>query len=290
MAAAGEARCNTPVEHMGLLDLAVVVSEHWRRLLWVPFLAAVLALGLTLLSGRQYESSAWLRLKETSAMVFTSFDVLAPVVDKTPWIREGASGQEHRLLALRDHLKVEYLKAEGVLVLRGYADQPAQAQALLEALVESYRSFSTPKGDELQRLQDELALNRAALQRLDRTMEGLTQSLARRDQAPAASSQAQAYGVLAEQRNDKALVVEELEARLLGLAPDAWVQRPTLPESPVPSGALKRGLVTYAVVLFLMLLVLMGRHALSALAQDPQSRAKIERIRKAFGRAGAPNP
>ena len=268
---------------ISLLDLLVVITENIKLLILGPIAIALIALALTFVMPQRFESESWLRLEESAVPAFTSADVLAPLLAKAPWIAAEAGGGENALKALRENVKASFNKKDGLLRLKTEAPSPEQAQQLNQALIESSRVFSLPKGRKLEEIEQQIKLNQASLQELEPVIQRIAQNIDKVTPGTEGDNVARAYINLIELKGTRERTLQDLNRKLLEFGEEMIAQSPRLPERPISQ---KRGLVTILAGLasgMALLLFVFIRSGWRSATQNPEDASKIQRIRQSLG-------
>lgn len=176
------------------------------------------------------------------------------------------------------------ISKDGLLRLQAIANTPAQAQAIANAVIDSWLKSTVPVGHDREDLEKRLAHSQASLESLRSLTPKQTSSGAVRFERP----------LIRSEHVTSLLALDELQTRyfselldiqrsLQGLSRDVIKQPPTLPTEPVsPKKDLIVALTALGSALFLLLWVFMQQSWKHA-AQDPQTAAKQAKLLSAIG-------
>ena len=255
-----------------LLDLLVVVAENLKLLILGPFAVGLLALGIAFTWPQSYVSQAILVLPTPTeaATMMVSPIVLDRVVEsmKLP------KGQP-----IVNEIKATVGK-DGLLRLDVSAPSAIQAQAIANAVIDSWLISTMPSGDERADLEKRLSYAKPKLDSTTRFLEHFTS----KDSASRPLDQGAATLVVAGELQARYLSeVLSTSRSLKGLSRDIVMQPPTLPTEHVST---KKGLFATLSALaagFALLLWVFMRQAWRNAALDPQFAPKLARLRAALG-------
>lgn len=285
---------------IGLLDQLIVVAENIRLLVLVPLAVGLLALGVAFAVPKSYVSQAVLSMpmpmQPTTAMpppmttatpaqtalMMVSPQVLDAVIAALNLSEGGAVEVAREKLV--GQVKVAAGK-DGMVRLDVTAPSPVQAQAIANAVVDSWLKSAVPGEQERAMLEKRLAHATSALDSVNRIMTRLADS-----DAPAQKKFA-GVGEL----GSSLITVADLQARYLGEVfvitrqlkglsrEDILKQAPTLPADAV--GPRKSVIVVLSMLTsgFVLLLWVFMRQAWRNVAQDPLGAQKQARLRAALG-------
>ncbi len=268
---------------LDLLDFFVVVAENLRLLIIGPIAAALVAFGIMLTMPKTYESESWLRLEPNAAPQITSADILLPLLERAPWVTERASGHDAALKALRSHIDASFDTKNNLLTLRVRAPSPEQAQQLSHALLDAYRTYSLPKGRDLEQIEQEIESTKASLESMKSVAERLALNIDKVTPGTEGDNVARAYIHLSEQVTARSKRLNDLRLKLLGFDKEVFAQSPSLPDHPVNTRAPLVAILAGLASGFVLLLFVLARHAWHCAAQGGESASKIARIRQGLG-------
>jgi uncharacterized protein involved in exopolysaccharide biosynthesis len=270
---------------VSLLDLLVVVAENLKLLILGPLLVGLLALGVGFALPQSYTSQAILALPMPTPTQAAAMMVSPVVLDPAIVALQLSAGRpiEEARKELVRQIKATVGK-DGLLRLDVSANTPTQAQAIANAVIDSWLKSTVPGEQDRADLEKRLAYARGALAAVNRLLERLTAEGAAHLNQPLTRGEA----------GTSLMAVGELQARyfaevqtiprtLQGLSRDVVKQPPTLPTEPV---APKKSLMAVLAALgsgFALLLFVFIRSAWKSAAQDPQAAPKLARQRALLG-------
>ena len=270
---------------ISLLDLLVVVAENLKLLILGPFAAGLLALGIAFTLPQSYVSQAILALPTPTPTQAATMMVSSIVLDRVVESMKLSTGQPIQLASntLANQIKATVGK-DGLLHLDVSAPSAIQAQAIANAVIDSWLISTVPSGDDRADLEKRLSYAKLAFDSTTRFVEHFTpKDSASLNNAP-----------LLDQGSPPTIMAVELQARYLsevlstsrslkGLSRDIVMQPPTLPTEHVPT---KKGLFATLSALaagFALLLWVFMRQAWRNAVLDPQAAPKLARLRAALG-------
>jgi len=294
----GDSRMDMDMEEkeVSLLDLLLPVAENLKLLILGPIVVGLLALGVSYTLPQSFTSQAILALPTPTptpapaqaAAMMASPIVLDPVIESLN-LSKGQPIQVART-GLASQIKATVGK-DGLLRLDVSANTPTQAQAITNAVIDTWLKSTVPAEQERADLEKRLAYAKVGLASVDRLLERLTAEGAANLNKPLTRGEA----------GTSIVAVGELQARyfgevlsiprtLQGLSRDVVVkQSPTLPTEPV---APKKSLIAVLAALgsgFALLLWVFMRQAWKNAAQDPQAAEKQAKLLAAIGFNGRPH-
>jgi LPS O-antigen subunit length determinant protein (WzzB/FepE family) len=270
-------------DEIDLLDLLVTVADNIKLLVLGPIVVGLAALGISFALPQTYESTAWLGLGEAAAVQMLSRDVLEPVLKNQPHLSAKYATTEQALEAMKKLVQPQFNKKDGLLRLTTIAATPQEAHSLNLMLLEQYRQFSLPKGRALERIQEDIVLQTNAIKELRQVLARLALIIDRVTPSTEGDNVARAYINLSEQLVGREKALADLQRSLQPFGPEAIVQQATLPERATKP---KKSLIAVMAALatgFTLLLFVFLRQALRNSGSNPESAAKLARIRRAFG-------
>ena len=268
---------------ISLLDLLVVVAENLKLLILWPFAAGLLALGIAFTLPQSYVSQAILAVPTPTqaAAIMVSAIVLDRVVESLKL----SKGQPIQVTSktLANEIKATVGK-DGLLRLDVSAPSAIQAQAIANAVIDSWLISTVPGEDDRADLEKQLSYAKLGFDSTTRFVEHFTP----KDSASLNNP------LLLDQGAATIVAVGELQARYLsemlstsrslkGLSRNVVTQQPTLPTEHVPR---KTGLFATLSALgagFALLLWVFMRQAWRNTVLDPQAAPKLARLRAALG-------
>ncbi len=282
---------NEDADEVSLLDLLLVVADNLKLLILGPLLIGLLALGGAYLLPQKYISQAILALPtatatqtqtpQQAAAMLASPLVLDPVIESLQ-LAQGDSMQVARV-RVADQIKATVGK-DSLLRLEVTASAPAQAQALANAVIDTWLKSTVPGEKNRADLEKRLSYARNSLAAVTRLITGLDAG------GGAYLNQPQTRG----EAGTTLVALGELQARYLGevlsiprelegLSRDVVKQPPTLPTEPASN---KKALIAIGAALaggFVLLLWAFMRNAWRNAAHDPALAEKQSRLAAAFG-------
>ena len=282
-----------PEAEVSLLDLLVVVAENIKLLVIGPLLAGLVALGVAFVLPQSYVSQAILLVPSPSspsslnavqsAAVMVSPLVLDPLVVQDPKLKDKPIEEARRELAKQ--IKAAVDKKDGLLRLDVTADQPAAAQALANAVIDTWLKTTLPTGQDREDLEKRLSYASKALDSVTALVEKLSVDGALSLGKPLTRGEAGTSLVgLGELQTRYLSDVLAIPRALQGLSRDVVKQTPTLPTEPVSNKKALIAIMTTLATGFALLLFVFIRQAWRNAAQDPQAAPKLARLRAALGR------
>lgn len=260
-----------PDDEISLLDLMVVIAEHWLILVFVPLLAGLAAYGFVALQPHAWTASAEVGLPpaEVSRYLPGILDGAADMEHGLE-ITEGSSAERSRIdLTLDDPDAV----SDGLLLLTGQ----------LTAAVEE-GGIELPGASleaNLLDLEQEIALRDGIATRLAQALRDIETGLP--FDAMAYAQTASALNEMMAARDAQRLRYEELSVTGTEL-PTSLIEE--APSEPVPAGRTSPLVVSALAVLgtgFVLLVLIFIRNGWKNAAADAETQDKIDRIRRAFG-------
>jgi uncharacterized protein involved in exopolysaccharide biosynthesis len=282
-------------DEIDLLDLLVTVTENLKLLLLGPLLAGLLALGASFQLPSKYESTAIInpQIRSTNPQIKSTNPnpnlnlvvawsqaavVLDPVREATQFKPE--LDPDLARLALRKSIKASISKQDGLVTLTVTAETPELAQQIQKSLKDQIFKQFVPKGAVLARLQDRLRAEEEALAAGRQLQSDLALKI---KDGVATDAVINAYAGLVSSNSTKLQLIQSIEAQLQGLDADAVVQPANLPLRPVSNKKALIAVVTALATGFALLLFVFIRQAVRNAGANPESAAKLARIRQALG-------
>jgi capsular polysaccharide biosynthesis protein len=290
-------------DEVGLLDLLILVAENIKLLIAGSLLAGVIAAGLAYIAPKSYVSHASLTLPVPTvapalehvhavlkdqtplqaAELMTSPRVLDPLIQRLN-LNEARSIELARNEVLSRFRVTTDL--QGVLNLEVTGKTPEQAQALANAIIDSWLASTPPSPSQREELQKLLTYAESSLETSRRMIEKLS--------VEATTPAVDESGLEQTYVRATLMTAFELQARYLSETTEILrllqgysrevVKRP--PSLPVQSESLPIGLIALlgamAAALLLMLWIFLV-HAWRSAARDPRVAPKLLRLRSALG-------
>jgi hypothetical protein len=279
-------------DEIDLLDLLLTIAENIKLLIVGPLLAGMLALVGVWFWPATYESSFTLNALKTlthdgvetkfiQPQQISDIAVAKRTLDAAAQVLAAAKQPDlaQRILAGAATSSVPRNTPHVLVKLQAPTAQAAHdmAQTLLSATLQASR----PQGEELARVMQDLQKNLAALDNA-RTLETrLDQSI---KQGKGSDEElAKNYAALLPVISDQAILVDQQRARLAGLGENDIVAKPTVPPAPSKPRRTLVVLISILATSFALLLWVFVRKAFQGASINPESAAKIARIRQALG-------
>jgi capsular polysaccharide biosynthesis protein len=257
-------------DEISLVDLALTVAENLRLLIIGPIAAGLIALGVSSLLPKTFESVAILNVNdqhEKVASLATSAAVLDPVAEQLGLTKSATKDAARAELHGRVSMAVG--RKDGLLTLTAKGESGEEAQALANAVLAQLFVAVAPKGQDAVDLENSLALarslyanNQLVIERSSALM-GAAKSENAVNAVNAVNAGLQGYAELIALQQSLAIQIANDERSLRGLSDANLAQPPILPTQHV---APKRSLISVLAALatgFALLLFVFIRTALA---------------------------
>ena len=271
-------------DEIDLLDLLVTVAESWKLLIFVPLLVGALTAVGTTFFQLSYQSNAILRLTEEDVAILHSAPVLDPLLEPFGYLARADGVQEDAREALKKDLTSSVDKRTKLVTISAKASSPETAQQMSSQAVARLLEELTPKGLRKTSLVQSIEIHEEAVAAAKDSFEKLIEAspkgsvtLSNPDQTGSSIAALVAL-ILANKQK-----IQDLKQQLLPRGAEVFVQTSSLPQKPMPR---KRAITTVIAILasgFALLLFVFVRKALQNAGANPESAAKIVRIKQAFG-------
>jgi uncharacterized protein involved in exopolysaccharide biosynthesis len=280
-----ESTVSSTDDEIDLLDLLVTVAESWKLLVFVPVLVGIVAFtGATFLKPSFYQSSAILRLSEDQISVLHSAPVLDPLTESFGYLSEAQGIKEDAREALKKDLVGAVDKRSKLLTISAMSNSPEQAQKLNQQAVQLLLEELMPKGLAKTNILQLIEIRKQAVALAETSFEQLVSAYSKMgSNAPNAAQGSSSIASLVTLVLDGKNAIQGMEQQLIIRGSEVFVQPATLPQKEMPR---KRVMVAVMAVLasgFALLLFVFIRKALLNAGTNPESAAKIARIKKSFG-------
>lgn len=270
-------------DQISLLDILVTLAESWRLLVFGPFIAGVLAGGLTFLWPKTFESVAIVRMDEEEVALLHTAPVLDPLIEKFGLLAEAGGIVDDARQGVKARLIFTVDKRTKLATITAKGRTPDAAQALGSSAIVAVLKELQVKGQEKALLEKTIAINNRAIASSEDAVESIQHSLKR----AGASDQAQETAIknLAAINADiakRSQENEELRQKLEPKGAEVFVQEASLPQRKVSP---KRSLIVLLVILasgFALLIFVFMRKAWNSVVQKDEAMQKIALIKKAF--------
>jgi uncharacterized protein involved in exopolysaccharide biosynthesis len=268
------------IEEPGLLDMLVVLVENLKLLIIGPVLVGAIALGISFLLPKTFQSIAVIQADQGTASLMMTAPVLDPVIGALGLAKD--TSIEEARDDLRDDVKAVVGRTDKLLTLTVSARTPLQAQAIANALIQKAFEESRPKAGVLMRLKTQLGEAEARLRNAQDASAGVLKRLESNGSTATGVEMAKGYADLLSATGAAQSQISALEAQIEGLSPAQIVQPPTLPEKATrPKKVMIAAGATLATGLFLLLFIFV-RHAFRKSTVSTNTQAKLMRIRHAL--------
>ena len=267
-------------DEISLLDLALTVAENLRLLIIGPIAAGLIALGVSSLLPKTFESVAILNVidqPEKVASLATSAAVLDPVAEQiglTKLATKDAARAE-----LRGRVSMAVGRKDGLLTLTTKGESGEEAQALANVVLAQLFVAVSPKGQDAADLEKSLSLARSLYANNQLVIERSSALMGAAKSENAVNAGLQGYAQLIALQQSLVIQIANDERSLRGLTGSRLAQTPTLPTQHV---APKRSLISVLAALatgFALLLFVFIRKALANAAVGEDG----ERVRQIKG-------
>jgi hypothetical protein len=267
-------------DEISLLDLALTVAENLRLLILGPIAAGLIALGVSSLLPKTFESVAILNVidqPEKVASLATSASVLDPVAEQLGLTKSAT--KDAARAELRGRVSMAVGRKDGLLTLTTKGESGAEAQALANVVLAQLFAAVAPKGQDAADLEKSLSLARAQYANNQLVIERSSALMGAAKSENAVNAGLQGYAELIALQHSLAAKIANDERSLRGLTEDSLAQAPTLSTQQV---APKRSLISVSAALatgFTLLLFVFIRKALANAAVGEDG----ERVRQIKG-------
>ena len=267
-------------DEISLLDLALTVAENLRLLIIGPIAAGLIALGVSSLIPKTFESVAILNVidqPEKVVSLATSAAVLDPVAEQiglTKLATKDAARSE-----LRGRVSMAVGRKDGLLTLTTKGESGEEAQALANVVLAQLFVAVAPKGQDATDLEKSLSLARSLYANNQLVIERSSALMGAAKSENAVNAGLQGYAELIALQQSLTTQIANDERSLRGLTETSLAQNPTLPTEHV---APKRSLISVLTALatgFALLLFVFIRKALANAAVGEDG----ERVRQIKG-------
>jgi uncharacterized protein involved in exopolysaccharide biosynthesis len=278
-----------PDDEIDLLDLLVTVAENIKLLILGPLLAGVLAFGVVSVLPATYESGFTLQgqKKVGSLELFTPAQVnqlvTSPAVlaDAAKTLQSSGHGDWAALLQ-SGAVSTQVPRNTTHVQVTVKTQDPQAAQAVAQALLKASLVNSHVTGEAKAKIEAELQKDQQSLDQARKMEARLSQNLNDKDGMPDLKL-LQTYQSWIGTVGSIVGRIEANQNRLLGLEDADVVAQPSLPSAPT-SPKLKSVLaISVLATGFALLLFVFVRQALRNAGKNPESAAKLARIRQALG-------
>jgi LPS O-antigen subunit length determinant protein (WzzB/FepE family) len=280
-----ESTLSSTDDEIDLLDLLVTVAESWKLLVFVPVLVGMVAFtGATFLKPSFYQSSAILRFSEDQVSVLHSAPVLNPLTESFGYLSEAQGIREDAREALKKDLLGAVDKQSKLVTITAMSSSPEQAQKLNQQAVQLLLEELTPKGLAKANILQLIEFRKQAIAAAETSFKQLVPATSKGGSGVVDAEQTSAsISSLVTLMLDNKNAIQVMEQLLVVQGSEVFVQPATLPQKEMPR---KRAMVAAMAVLasgFALLFFVFIRKALLNAGTNPESAAKIARIKQSFG-------
>jgi LPS O-antigen subunit length determinant protein (WzzB/FepE family) len=277
---------------ISILDILVVLAENLRLIILVPLIVGLIALGVTYLIPKTYQSTALLRTNDGVQGVqgvqggpvdFTSVDVLEQILKQQPEITTQGLSHEKTLQALFKRIQVTAKKQDSYITVAAQGSTPEKSQLLCRQVIESFRNFSLPHGQQLDAIKEEIKNTEDSIRDLSLVAKKISTNMDKVTPGTEGDNVARAYVTIIEKLNFQKQNLFKLKQRLVGFGAEVFIQEPTLPEKPIKPKKAQIAIMATLAAGFLTILFVFVRAAFRNLSGDAESSEKLARIRKGIG-------
>jgi len=264
-------------DEISLLDLALTVAENLRLLIVGPIAAGLIALGVSSLLPKTFESVAILNVidqPEQVASLAKSAAVLDPVAEQLGLTKSATKDAARAKLS--GWVSMSVGRKDDLLTLTTKGKSGEEAQALANVVLAQLFAALTPKGQDATDLEKNLSLARVLYANNQLVIERSSALIGAARSENVVNAGLQGYAQLIALQQSLAIQIANDERSLRGLTEANLAQTPTLPTEHV---APKRSLISVLAALatgFALLLFVFIRKALASAAAGEDG----ERVRQ----------
>ena len=270
---------NVEDDEISLLDLALTVAENLRLLIIGPIAAGLIALGVSSLLPKTFESVAILNVidqPEKVASLATSAAVLDPVAEQIGLTKSAT--KDAARAELRRRVSMAVGRKDGLLTLTAKGESGEEAQALANLVLTHLSLAAAPKGQDAANLEKSLSLARSLYDSNQLVIERSSDLMGAAKSENAVLAGLQGFAEIITLQQNLATQIANHERSLRGLTEASLAQKPTLPTQHV---APKRALISVLAILaagFALLLFVFIRKALvnAAVGEDGERVRQIK--------------
>jgi capsular polysaccharide biosynthesis protein len=269
-------------DEISLLDLALTVAENLRLLIIGPIAAGLIALGVSSLLPKTFESVAILNVAdqpEKVASLATSVAVLDPVAEQLGLTKSAT--RDAARVALRGRISAAVGRNDGLLTLTTEGKSGEEAQALANAVLAQLFVVVAPKGQDAIDLEKSLSLARSLYANNQLVIErsSALMGAARSENAVnAVNAGLQGYAELIALQQSLATKIAQDERSLRGLSDANLAQPPTMSLQHVAPKRSQTSVLAALATGFALLLFVFIRKALAnaAVGEDGERVSQIK--------------
>lgn len=271
---------------LDILDTAVTLAEAWRVLLIVPFMAAVLTVGILFFMKPQYVSNAAV-LMTLPPDVLTSRATLDAVVTKLGL--QETYGPEMDVAADAVRRRITLTKSPSrdgdpatLVTIEAKFPSPELSHNVLESMLDEVRKQSVPRLSERERLESKISTLKSAISAL----QDYSGTLQKAEGSPGTPLEEEAFArSLSTIVNTIVAKQDDLrfaEAALTGMGPEAIVSEPTIPDRPASKGTAVFSIIAAVTAGLGTLAFIFIRAAFRRAGTTSVGSQKLHKIRTAF--------
>lgn len=265
-----------PDDEIDLLDLLVTVAENIKLLILGPMLAGAMAFVAVSLwpVAPVYQASFEINVDKKKGSLMTADEVIKLFTDKevlagaVKSLQASGQGPWDQLL-LPGAVVAETLPKTSRVRVRVQAQDPQAVQAMAQALLAAGVGNSRPADQELQTLQHAVQQDQVVLQKLQFML--------------SSTDVAHTYLNLVNATSRLTKAIVDNQRTMNGLSEKDILARPGLPQVEENSKSSKLPILVFLFTGFVLLLGVFVRKAFQSAVLNPESAAKITRIRQALG-------
>jgi uncharacterized protein involved in exopolysaccharide biosynthesis len=240
---------------------------------------------------KTYESTVWLRpvafqtgqTGQDMVAVLSStdtFHALAMALKGDQWLDQ--KGKNIASNKLQNSIKVNFNAKQNYIEIVVSAETPEQARSLCVSFIEVAQEIMKPKGFLAEQLQEKIKLDRKSLEDIKAMGQLQIQtSKITNKQSEGGSSKEISYLLLKQIEIEERLL--QLNYQLKGVGSEIILQQPSLPARPVGSKKFQITIIAAAMSMLFFLFIAFIRTSIKSLNEDPESAAKLARIRHSLG-------
>lgn len=270
-------------DEISLLDILVTLAESWKLLVFGPLIASLLAVALSFLWPKTFESVAIVRLTEAELALLNSAPVLDPLVEKFGLLAEFDGIQEDARQYLAKKVVGKFDKKTNLATIVAAANTPERAQEMSKQIIDSLLNELLPKGKNKDQIEQKIINNESVVSSNKDALDQLQKQMGKPGGGDAALEVAMKYyASLTADVASKELENIELRKSLLIKGDEMFVQKPSLPQRKTSPKRSLVALFAAAVAGFILLVLVFVRKAWAAAKHNESSAKKIQLINKAL--------
>lgn len=279
-------------DEIDLLDLLVTVAENIKLLVIGPLVVGFTVWGYFLAGPTSYQASFTLQGQKNVLIDGTSIELLTPAQVSQLVISPSTLKVAAKELETSGHPSLANLVHQGLAVAQVprntthvqvilHSTSAAHAQTLAQALLTAILQQSQPHDSALERLQARISEDQTALNQARVFEQRLAKALA--DTPVPNPELLRSYGTLQSTIGSLISRINQNQARLQGLQDTDVLIAPSTTKHPTRKKQIQTIVVAVLATGFALLLFVFVRQALRNAGANPESAAKLARIRMALG-------